>query len=121
MCRVPIRGFFFAAAFLLPSLCIPAQDRPIDQVLKQLEQVHTLSGVSMSPDGRWVAWLSRGTGNKDSVYLLDWKKTGTKPKRITPGDALEEGDSSNIAWSPDSTQFAFLSHGDKPQDQIYLL
>jgi len=121
MCRLPIRGFFFAAAFLLSTLCISAQDRPIDQVLKQLEQVHTLSGVSMSPDGRWVAWLSRGPGNKDSVYLLDWKKTGTKPKRITPGDALEEGDSSNIAWSPDSTQFAFLSHGDKPQDQIYLL
>jgi dipeptidyl aminopeptidase/acylaminoacyl peptidase len=120
MSRLLVRGIFCAIALLLPSLCIRAQDQPIDQILKQLEQVHIFSGVSMSPDGRWVAWLSRGAGNKDSVYLLDWKKSGTKPKRITPGDALEEGDSSNITWSPDSRQCAFLSHGNNPQDQIYL-
>ncbi len=120
MSHSSVRGILCAIGLLLLPLMSSAQDQPIDQVLKQLEQVNSLSGVSMSPDGKWVAWLSRGSAGKDSVYLLDWKSASTKPKRITTGDLLENGQSSEIAWSPDSSQLAFLSHGDNPQDQIYL-
>lgn len=109
---------------LILPVCTPGEDTTagtsIQQVLKQLEQVHSFSGVSISPDGEWVAWLSRASNHKENVYLLQWKKSDAKPRRITADDR-EESDASEISWSPNSTQFVFLSHGDRQQDQIFMV
>ncbi len=110
---------FCSVAALFFASAAPAQEGKLDQVLKQLEQVHSFSGVSMSPDAKWVAWIAPDANKADAVYLLDWKKPGAKPKRITGADPLERPTASGIAWSPDSRQFVFLSHGTSAQDQIY--
>ena len=98
-----------------------AQENPMDAVLHQLEQVHKFSGVSISPDGRWVAWISGPAGSTvEAVYVQDLQAGGARPKRIEAGNALENTGASGIAWSSDSTQIAFLTHTDSGQDQIYL-
>ncbi|MDQ2839466.1 MAG: hypothetical protein M3Y72_00160, partial [Acidobacteriota bacterium] len=108
-------------ALFFVSLVARAQDSKIDKVLKQLEAVRSFSDVSISPDGKFVAWVSKA-GEGTSVYLLDWKKAGAKAKRIAAGDPLDKPEASGIAWSPDSSQIAFLSHGSSSsQDQIYRL
>ncbi len=109
-----------SGALLLFVSLLNAQDSKLDGVLNQLEKVYTFSGVSMSPDGRWVAWIAKGEGSGNAVYLLDWKKSGATPKRLAAGDKLQNPDASGIAWSPDSNQIAFFSHGDSAQDQIYV-
>ncbi len=105
----------------LLSLCFiaRAQSSKIDEVLKQLEAVRSFSDVSISPDGKFVAWVSKA-GEGASVYLLEWKKAGAKVKRIAAGESLDKPEASGIAWSPDSSQIAFLSHtSSSSQDQIY--
>ncbi len=93
----------------------------MDAVLHQLEQVHKFSGVSISPDGRWVSWVSGPAGSTaESIYVYDSQARGAKPKRIEAGNSLENTGASGIAWSSDSTQIAFLTHPDSGQDQIYL-
>ena len=109
-----------SAALLLFVSVVNAQDSKLDTVLNQLEKTYTFSSVSMSPDGKWVAWTAKGEGTGNAVYLLDCKNAGATPKRLTAGDKLENPDASGVAWSPDSTQIAFFSHGDSAQDQIYI-
>ena len=93
----------------------------MDAVLHQLEEVHKFSGVSISPDGRWVSWVSGPAGSTaESIYVYDSQARGAKPKRIEAGNSLENTGASGIAWSSDSTQIAFLTHPDSGQDQIYL-
>ncbi len=97
-----------------------AQNGKIDEVLKQLEAVHSFSGVSMSPDGKWVAWIASDSTDGDAVYVADWKQAGAKPRRISSVDPLDNPIATGIAWSPDSRQFVFLAHArSAPQDQIY--
>ncbi len=97
-----------------------AQSSKMREVLAQLERVQTFSDVSISPDGKWVAWITDGSGKGNAIYVADWKKANSKPRRVAAGDALASPQASSIAWSPDSRQLAFLSHDESsPQDQIY--
>ena len=98
-----------------------AQDSAIDRVLRQLEQVHAFSSVSISPDGKWVTW-GETVGNNSrhvNLYLLDWKDPQAKPRRITAGDGEGSLEESGIAWSPDSNRFAFLSNAGSSQKQVF--
>src|SRR6476659_2858654 len=47
----------------------------IEEILKQLEKAQAYSGVSISPDGRWVTWTqAASSGSRDTeIYLLDRK------------------------------------------------
>ena len=93
----------------------------MDAVLHQLEQVHRFSGVGISPDGRWVSWISGPAGSTtESVYVEDLNAKDPKPRRVQAGDALESSGVAGIAWSADSARLAFLSHADSGQDQIYI-
>ncbi len=124
MPRFAWRSILLSAAVLCFASAVRAQENRIDEVLKQLEQVHSFSSVSISPDGNRVAWVEgnsteSNSGKGNTVYLLDWKKAGAKPKRVPNGEPLENPEASEIAWSPDNRQIAFLSHGSNSQDQIY--
>ncbi len=94
----------------------------MDQVLKQLEQVHSFSGVSISPDGKWITWAEAAAGNgaHTDLYLLDWKNASAKPRRLTAGNGKASFDESAVAWSPDSTQVAFLSDAGSSQQQVFI-
>lgn len=70
--------------------------------------------VSMSPDGKRVAYAVR-TGEKKSdisAAALD----GSKPARLTEG-----GYNHTPAWSPDGKKIAFISDRDGAGPQIYVM
>jgi dipeptidyl aminopeptidase/acylaminoacyl peptidase len=111
-CRVLCACFSIVAA--------QAQEASLSSILQQLEAVHTISGVTISPDGAKVAWITAAPGDKgDEVYLFDLKSN--TPKRIRAGKASGTYHNAGIRWSPDSREIAFLSDaGSSSQQQVYL-
>jgi dipeptidyl aminopeptidase/acylaminoacyl peptidase len=101
--------FFFA-----PNLA-RAEDAGIDRVLAQLEQIRSFSGVSISPDGHWVAWIQRASDHTgdSGIYLLDRTNTAATPTPL--------GDGHDLAWSPDSSKLAFLSNDGAAQEQVMVV
>ncbi len=118
--RVWVVGLFFGAI-----ATAGAQDSRIDAVLNQLEKVHHFSGVSIAPNGKAVAWIGETAGGGQAVFLDDLNKPSAEAKRIHAGEEIEHNQASGIAWSADSTAFAFFSHStsgsDSGQDQIYVV
>ncbi len=110
-----IQRLTVAALFLLSTAVARGQDSQIDRVLHQLEQVHSFSGISISPDGKWVAWTQPvpGEAQNTEIYLVNWNDSSAKPRRVSAG--------SSVAWSPDSAQLAFLSHPGSSQDQVFVV
>jgi dipeptidyl aminopeptidase/acylaminoacyl peptidase len=92
----------------------------IDEILKQLENAQAYSGVSISPDGRWVTWTqAAASGSRNTeIYLLDKKNGAAKAQRITAGDGESAFEEKDVAWSPDSTQITFLSNAGSSQLQV---
>jgi dipeptidyl aminopeptidase/acylaminoacyl peptidase len=101
---------------LAAALALCVQASTIDEVLKQLEAVKAFSGVSISPNGRWLTWVRAMPDGNSEIYLLDRKSSAAKPERITSGDAEIGRHEHSVVWAPDSKQFAFLSG----QDKIFL-
>ncbi len=99
-----------------------ANDTRIDEVLKQLQEVHSFSRVSVSPDGNWVAWSQPASHDSSNtqIFVLAWKKADAKPRRITAGDGTQSFRESDTAWSPDSSQIAFLSNAGSSQEQVFV-
>jgi len=93
-------------------LTLAAQTPNVDQLLKELESVHNFTGVTISPDGHWVAWVEAS-----EIYLLDRTDTAAKPIRITAGDGETVRHEHSVVWSPDSKQFTFM----RDQNQIYMV
>ncbi|MFL6463635.1 MAG: prolyl oligopeptidase family serine peptidase [Bryobacteraceae bacterium] len=99
---------------------IQAQEPSVGPILKQLEQVRAISGVTISPDGGKVAWIiTTPDGKGNDVYLLDLKSGA--PKLIQAGNSDGVHQNAGIRWSPDSRVIAFLSDAGSPsQQQVYL-
>jgi Tol biopolymer transport system component len=70
--------------------------------------------VSMSPDGKRVAYAGRAGEKKSDIFVaaLD----GSKPLRLTQG-----GYNHTPAWSPDGRRIAFITDRDGGGPQIYLM
>ena len=92
----------------------------IDEILAQLEKAQAYSGVSISPDGRWVTWTqAAASGSRDTeIYLLDRNNGAAKARRITAGDGQSTFEEKAVEWSPDSTRIAFLSNAGSSQLQV---
>jgi dipeptidyl aminopeptidase/acylaminoacyl peptidase len=101
---------------LASALALCVQASTIDEVLKQLEAVKSFSGVSISPDGRWVTWVQAAADGNTEIYLLDRMNAAAKAVRITSGDAEIGRREHSVVWSPDSKQFAFMCD----QDRIFV-
>jgi len=106
--------------FAVAALALCVQASTIDEVLKQLEAVKTFSGVSISPDGRWITWVQSAEDHSGSteMYLLNRVDSGARAVRITAGDEHQSHNEHGVAWSPDSKQFAFLTNAYGDQEQI---
>src|SRR5262245_35548133 len=110
--------FLFSGFFLLlTSICFSQSKRnlAIDDYFK----IQAVNEVSLSPDGKWIAYVVRGydlkkdksnrdlymvpTAGSDAIRLTSNEKNDTRPK-----------------WSPDNKYLAFLSGRDK-KTQVYLL
>jgi dipeptidyl aminopeptidase/acylaminoacyl peptidase len=98
---------------LAAALALCVQASTIDEVLKQLEAVKSFSGVSISPNGRWLSWLRVMPDGNSEIYLLDRKNPAAKPERIASGDPQIGRRDHSVVWSPDSRQFTFLCDDNK--------
>ncbi|MDR3678154.1 MAG: DPP IV N-terminal domain-containing protein, partial [Acidobacteriota bacterium] len=114
-------------ALLLPVICIVlagsagAQDSSLDAVLDSLADAHGTRQVAISPDGQRVAWVDAMGASPHGIFVCNLASPATTRRRITAGDGAEVSEEHEIAWSPDSSQLAFLSNARTPgQLQLYV-
>src|SRR5512135_2025464 len=125
-----MRRLFALALLLLASLAFAQNRDPfqlqapaVDDVLRTLSQARNFSQVAISPDASKVAWVQslRREGERgNAIFVADLRSPG-KPRRITAATGDTGAYESQIAWSPDSRQIAFLSDAAKSgQQQLYV-
>lgn len=94
--------------FLTPLVCFAQPDPRIGSMLNELSSVQRFQEVSVSPDGRRVAWVD------DASAIFVAPSTGGAPMKLESGHS--------IAWSPDSRSIAFLADREKRgQAQLYVV
>lgn len=97
-------------------------DPRLDATLRAFRSVRLFKEVSISPDGKTVAWVEDlKSGGNTAIYV---KKLGgaDKPLRVSAGAAGANASEGSLAWSPHSRQLAFLSNGGKgEQRQLYVV
>ena len=90
-----------------------------DALMHTLFSAHGFGQVSISPDGKRVAWVETAAG-KSSLFVSS-TSSGDKPRRITAGPVTGQHSEDSPAWSPDGQRLAFLSDAAKPgQSQLYV-
>ncbi len=92
----------------------------LDDVLAALERVREFRDVSISPDGRHVAFTERaGDESRGRVFLADLASGRTRRLTVGKGDVLREH---SPVFAPDGRRLAFLSDGARRgQAQLYVI
>lgn len=112
MCaHLPFRVRALAAVFVLMWLATPAPLAAIQQPTMSVEDVlsiRTLSDVTISPDGRWVAYVVTVRDfeedlNDSDIWIVG--ADGGEPRRLT----FHAGSDNSPTWSADGTWLAFRS------------
>jgi Tol biopolymer transport system component len=90
------------------TLPIPERPSTAEGMKRVTDGAQTIEGISVSPDGRWIAYDSNLQGNSD-IYRIP--VGGGEPVQITRDPA----DDFNPDWSPDGSEIAFHSfrYGDR--------
>jgi len=92
---------------------------PRAPTIDDLLRIRAVSDVSISPDGRWVAYVVTNRDresnlNKSDVWLVS--ADGGQPRQLTRGPRVDRAPE----WAPDGSWLAFLSdRGEKRQVQVY--
>jgi dipeptidyl aminopeptidase/acylaminoacyl peptidase len=73
---------------------------------------------ALSPDGRWVAFLSDSNGNEQyQIFLMDAKSGRWEALTSEPSVRHE-----SVVWAPDSRSIYFRANGESPRDfNVYQL
>jgi hypothetical protein len=92
-------------------------------VTREEERANMLLVPSISPDGRWLAYVSDAGLTRD-LYLRDLE-SDRGPRRVVQGDVNGDFESlrffrASSAWSPDSRTLAFTAQAGG-QDALYLV
>ncbi len=114
-------------AALLATVC---QAQTVPELLATISGTTSYREVSLSPDGHYLSWTvnlrnadNTASGNSE-IWLLDLTRPDATAQRVSRTgriDAERMHSEHNLAWSPDSKQFAFLSDIDKlGQLQLYV-
>ena len=99
--HIPSRGLF----------AVPAAGGTWERILafENPDEAKRYQAMTLSPDGRWIAYASTQNGNAD-LYVMP--VTGQGPVRVTATPASEQ----KPRWSPDGHWLAFTSSGaENPQ------
>src|ERR1035438_2955445 len=125
LCGGMLAGAFVFGGFWLGSSRADAQEgagaKPpdrahIEEVVKGLNRGHSVGQVSVSPDGKRLAWV-QGGGEIRVAPLDDLAKSERVTAAGKPEQRCGEGE---IAWSPDAKTLAFFSDCAKPDEQTDL-
>src|SRR5262249_19024502 len=99
----------------------------LDQVMEQIAAVRRFTTVTISPDGKRVAWVeslqeqTKALTPVSGISVLDLSSPSATPRRVTGGKGTTVRVEHDIAWSPDGSRLAFLSDCEKPgQLQLYV-
>jgi len=115
MRRIALALFFSAA----PVVFAQQRDAVIDQTIAALMRVQTFEQVAISPDASRIAYVKTVYGAdsqktaETGIYIGDKRITAAKPGSKTVFDEM------HLAWSPDSSQLAFVSDA-SGQQQLYV-
>ena len=127
MRSTPRRAFIPLITLFVASVPVIAQDRPDPPPgHAQPTTVRNYRETAISPDGKRVAWVEAldgagGPSGSSGIFVADLATDAGRPRRITAGDHHLGCAEHSIAWSPDSTQLAFLSDRDRAgQLQLYV-
>ena len=74
---------------------------------------HPVDEVSLSPDGRWLAWTDDASGASD-LHLLDLRGTGSEQQPPLPNGHYD------IAWAPHANVLVIRVAGPQLPGDIYL-
>jgi dipeptidyl aminopeptidase/acylaminoacyl peptidase len=105
----------------------PAGRLSLDQRIDSLVAVRNFKDVSLSPDGKWVAWVEEVPSTDENaspgsaLFVASLEGGAWSPRRINAENAGSSNSASSPAWSPDSRQLAFLSDpAETCQSQLFL-
>ena len=107
------------ALFALLSGSARAQDSTLDATLDTLAGAHSVRQVAISPDGQRVAWVDASGVPPHGIFVCSLASPASTRRHITAGSGDEASEETNISWSPDSRELAFLSNAETP-DQLQL-
>ena len=99
-----------AAAWMMSRRPAPAQDLSVRLTFSPpedatLADLATAGPVTISPDGRRLAFVARGSDGKRLLWVRELDSTDAKPLPGTDGAAYP-------FWSPDSRGIGFFARGD---------
>ena len=99
-----------AAAWMMSRRPAPAQDLSVRLTFSPpegatLADLATAGPVTISPDGRRLAFIARGADNKRLLWVRELESTDARPLPGTDGAAYP-------FWSPDSRLIAFFASED---------
>ena len=130
---VVVASYDFAAAQSASALAADAKpasssSSSIEEIINMLAETHRFIQVSISPDGKRVAWVELlgrepGVSSADSaISVADLgSDPASEPRRISAGHGGDFTER-DLAWSADSSKLAFLSDAVKRnQRQLYVV
>jgi dipeptidyl aminopeptidase/acylaminoacyl peptidase len=93
---------------------------PVEPALAEIAGTHWFPQAAVSPDGSHVAYVESLPGGKSAITVAS-VKVSAAPIHIGAGIGKTPCDEEAVAWSPDSSQIAFLSDCAKAdQFQLYV-
>jgi dipeptidyl aminopeptidase/acylaminoacyl peptidase len=111
--------------FLVALMALSCGAQTVPELLSTISGTTRYKEVSVSPDGRYVAWTvnlrnaDNTTSGHSEIWLLDLTKPATAAWKISVAKTSHAEHS--LAWAPDSKEFAFLSDVEKPgQLELYI-
>src|SRR6266446_3760688 len=77
--------------------------------IDELLTLKTVGGAQISPDGKWLAFLSNRLEDKNQIFAIN--PAGGEARQLTKSETAI----SNFAWSEDGNSIAYLATEPVPQ------